>query len=67
MYLHVDSYVKVFLVTGGTKDGTFNLKTTELLRHGVGDKEWVNSGELPTVRKGLRGATLNNKVIVTGK
>ena len=59
-------YCQVYLVTGGARDGSTNLATTELLRLG---QTWVTvtSGALPSPRKGLRGATLGNKVIVTGE
>ena len=53
-------------MTGGARDGSTNLASTELLRQG---QAWVTvtSGALPSPRKGLRGATLGNKVIVTGE
>ena len=55
-------------MTGGARDGSTNLASTELLRLGAG-QAWVTvtSGALPSPRKGLRGATLGNKVIVTGE
>ena len=58
----------MYLVTGGARDGSTNLASTELLRQGAG-QTWVTvtSGALPSPRKGLRGATLGNKVIVTGE
>ena len=55
--------LKVYLVTGGQdSDGT--LSTTELLVHG--DPSWIPSGLLPSPRAELSGATLNNKILVTG-
>ena len=61
-------YWQVYLVTGGARDSSTNLASTELLRLGEG-QTWVTvtSGALPSPRKGLRGATLGNKVIVTGE
>ena len=61
-------YWQVYLVTGGARDSSTNLASTELLRLGAG-QTWVTvtSGALPSPRKGLRGATLGNKVIVTGE
>ena len=49
-------------------DSSTNLASTELLRLGAG-QTWVTvtSGALPSPRKGLRGATLGNRVIVTGE
>ena len=40
------------------------LSSTEILVHG--DNQWSFSGPLPSPRLGLRGATISNKVIVTG-
>ena len=60
-------YWQVFLVTGGARDGSTNLASTELLRLGAAAWVTVNSGALPSPRKGLRGATLGNRVIVTGE
>ena len=41
------------------------IATTELLREG--SSVWEYGGELPSARRGLRAATLYNKLIVTGK
>ena len=51
------------MVTGGTPTNTAG-DSTELLVHGAA--QWTRSGSLPSPRKGLRGASINNKVIVTG-
>ena len=40
------------------------LDSTELLLPSA--SSWTYSGALPSTRYGLRGATLNNKVVVTG-
>ena len=50
------------LVTGGF--GSDYLSSTELL---VGTASaWVFTGELPSRRSGLRGANIENKVLMTG-
>ena len=56
--------VQVYLVTGGSPLSSAG-DTTELLVHG--DSSWTSSGRLPTPRTRLRGATINNKIVVTGK
>ena len=51
------------LVTGGHTGGDY-LSSTELL---VGTAPaWVFTGELPSPRFGLRGATIDNMVLMTG-
>ena len=53
---------------GGSGAGKNNLFTTELLRDGAsGTWETISGGELQSSRRGLRAATLNNKIIVTGR
>ena len=54
--------VQVLLVTGGYSGGY--LDSTELLLPSA--TSWTSSGALLSARKHLRGATLNNKVVVTG-
>ena len=49
-------------MTGGSP--TIAGDSTELLVHG--EAQWTRSGSLPSLRKGLRGASINNKVLVTG-
>ena len=54
--------MQVLLVTGGY-DGN-RLDSTELLLPSA--TSWTYSGALPSPRYYLRGATLDNKVIMTG-
>ena len=54
---------KVFLVTGGYHNGQV-LNSTEILTEGA--SQWIYSAPLPSARKELRAATMNNKIIVTG-
>ena len=51
------------MVAGGSHQG--NLDSTELLTEGA--SAWVYSGVLPLATAGLRAATLDNKLIVTGR
>jgi len=71
-YYHGCSYYdnnegsQTFLVTGGiTGSPNYDfLSSTELL---VGTASaWVWTGELPSPRSGLRGANIENKVVMTG-
>ena len=55
---------KTFLVTGGYDDSYDDLSSTELLVEN--SAKWIYSGELPTPRYGLRGANIDQKVIMTG-
>ena len=66
---------QTFLVTGGQSfesgqeaDGVLGseryLSSTELLVEN--SSKWIYSGELPTPRFGLRGANVDQKVIMTG-
>ena len=57
-------FFKVLLVTGGVLNGQI-LDSTEILTEGA--SQWIYSGPLPTPRKELRAATINNKLLVTGK
>ena len=50
-------------VTGNTYNSDF-LDSTELLLPSA--TSWTTSAALPSPRGGLRGATLDNKVVVTG-
>ena len=50
-------------MTGGSPNTAGD--STELLVHGAA--QWTRSGSLPSPRRGLRGASINNKVIVTGE
>ena len=49
---------------GGDFDWDNLLDSTELLVHGA--NSWTSSGSLPTPRYQIAGATLNNKIIITG-
>ena len=52
-------------MTGGYTGVAYGfLDSTELLRDG--ENQWTYSGQLPSYRYALKGATVNNKVIVTG-
>ena len=55
--------VQTFLVTGGYFFGN-TLSSTELLIEA--SSNWVFSGDLPTPRWGLRGANIDQRVIMTG-
>ena len=54
---------QTFLVSGGW-DGGNPLDSTELLVETA--SAWVYSGQLPSARRGLRGANIDNKVLMTG-
>merc|ERR1711874_488118 len=55
---------QTLLVTGGHSGSGF-LSSTELLV-GLTASAWVNTGELPSLRIGLRGANIDNRVFMTG-
>ena len=56
-------------MTGGAFNGQYNrdLVSTELLKPGAIAWETISTGHLNSKRRGLRAATLNNKIFVTGK
>ena len=54
--------MQVLLVTGGYNSGL--LDSTELLLPSA--ISWTYSAALPSTRYSLRGATLDNKVVITG-
>ena len=54
----------MYLVSGGYT-GSYSLSSTELLMESA--SAWVLTGELPSPRYGLRGANIDNKIIMTGK
>ena len=58
-------YPEVYLVTGGyTGKHEFTVSTEILVS---GSSSWTQVGDLPTVPiVGLRGASINNKIIMTG-
>ena len=53
-----------YLVTGGSGGISGDLASSELLYQDA--SQWVYAGSLPSARYGLRGATLDNKLIITG-
>ena len=55
---------QTFLVTGGWT-GSARLSSTELLVET--SAAWILTGELPTPRDGLRGANIDQRVLMTGK
>merc|ERR1712079_455792 len=55
----------VLLVTGGS-DGDNSLDSTELLLPSATSWTTIHSAALPSPRRWPRGATLDNKVLVTG-
>ena len=62
--LHMNQF-QVYLVTGGWT-GSAELVSTEILSSG--SDAWRQVGDLPTGPiSGLRGVSLNNKIIMTGK
>ena len=54
---------QTFLVSGGY-DGSNYLSSTELLVETA--SAWILTGELPSPRTKLRGANIDNKVLMTG-
>ena len=62
------------MVTGGYIDpepgephNSGGLASTELLREHAWATGWVYAGSLPSARYGLKGATLGDKLIMTGE
>ena len=55
---------QTYLVTGGYI-GSYSLSSTELLMESA--SAWVLTGELPSPRSGLRGANIDNRILMTGK
>ena len=55
---------QTFLVTGGYDDGYNKLSSTELLVEN--SAKWIYSGELPTPRRYLKGANIDQRVMMTG-
>ena len=54
---------QTYLVSGGWT-GSDELSSTELLVETA--SAWVNTGELPSPRWGLRGANIDNRILMTG-
>ena len=59
------SCFQTYLVTGGHDGNHDQLSSTELLEETA--TSWVNAGELPTPLSSLRVATVDNRVLSTGK
>ena len=55
--------VQTYIVAGGS-DGLNWLSSTEVLVET--GSAWTLSGELPSPRYGLRGANIENKIVMTG-
>ena len=55
---------QTFLVTGGYTYADGSLSSTELLVET--SAAWILTGELPTPRYGLRGANIDQRVLMTG-
>ena len=56
--------MQVLLVTGGSRDNR-DLDSTEILEAAV-SSAWRLAGPLPSPRRGLRAASLSNRILVTG-
>ena len=56
---------QTFLVTGGLDEDFECLSSTELLVENT--SAWILTGELPSPRAGLRGANIDQRVLMTGK
>ena len=63
-------YMQVLLVTGGcsatNSDGrcSYHTATTEILVEG--ETDWVYTAPLPWGRRGLKGVSIRNNIIVSG-
>ena len=57
----VNKCLKVLLVAGGVAGGD----STETLT--MGERSWQTAGHLPYDLQGVRGVSINNKVLVTGE
>ena len=57
-------FLQVYLVTGGVDTNHRALTSTELLF--PSNTSWTATADLPYPQMRLRGATINNKAIVTG-
>ena len=55
---------QTFLVTGGLDEDFECLSSTELLVEA--SAAWILTGELPSPRAGLRGANIDQRVLMTG-
>ena len=59
------THYQVYLVTGGEHNG--RLATTEILSHSASAWVTVATGALPSARRAMKAATLDNRVLLTGK
>ena len=55
---------QVYLVTGGFNENRNAISSTEIFK--LGDESWTQVGNLPLPAAGIRGASINNKIIMTG-
>ena len=55
---------QTYIVSGGFYAPSMYLSSTELLVET--GSAWILSGELPSYNRGLRGANIDNKVLMTG-
>ena len=55
---------QTYLVAGGKDDNGDYLSSTELLVETA--SAWVFTGSLPSPRSALRGANIENKIMMTG-
>ena len=65
LYCDCISFTQTYLVTGGYNSVSGEFDSTELLHKDA--SQWVSSKPLPSARERLRGATLGNKLIMTGE
>ena len=56
---------QTYLVSGGRDTNSHDLSSTELLVEGF--SAWVYTGSLPSPRAHIHGATIDNRVLMTGK
>ena len=54
---------QIYLVAGGYTNATYSLSSTEIYEAG----QWTEVGVLPAAVGGLRGASVQNTVYMTGK
>ena len=56
--------VQTYIVAGGYTGSDYLSSTEVLVETG---SAWTLTGELPSPRYGLRGANIENKIVMTGK
>merc|ERR1719300_2109085 len=59
-----NGWIEVLLVAGGQTQSSKYLSSTEILA--LGDSSWKQSGSLPYEVYGVKGVSLNNKILGTG-